>query len=83
MSETPKMKILIVHFVNFPMIGKSLEPTSYITQGQSTPDSVMSLSDSGLGFLRIDHRAKRPSKENKDYAEYVPWAQVSKVIFED
>lgn len=82
MSDS-SMKILIVHFINHPMIGKSLDPLSYITQGQSTPDSVMSLSDSGTGFLRIDHRVKRPSKEVKDYAEYVPWAQVSKVIFED
>lgn len=83
MSKAPEMKVLIVHFINHLPLGKSLETVSYLTQGQSLPDSVVSISYDGSQFLKLSHKVKRPSKENRDYVEYIPWQQVSKIIIED
>ena len=82
-KDVKKSKILLVHFTNHALIGKSLELKSYVQQGEMLADSILTVTDSGNGFLRIDHKVKRPSDTNRDYAEHIPWAQVSKVIFED
>tara|TARA_R110000868_G_scaffold148576_1_gene370550 strand:+ start:698 stop:970 length:273 start_codon:yes stop_codon:yes gene_type:complete len=78
---TVSRKILIVHFVDHVKMGKSLDTRSHAAEGEVILGELISLSEHNDTFMRIDYKVKGEGK--RDYAEFIPWAQVSKVIFEE
>lgn len=72
------MKITTVHFVNPLPIGRELDTHNYLVNGMSILGSELTLSKYDDSFLRIDFRRGG----SNGYSQFIPWAQVSTVLFE-
>lgn len=71
------MKITVVRFNNPIAIGKELDMNSHLSDGASILGNPIALSKYDSTFLRVDFLGA------KKYSQFIPWAQVSTVLFEE
>lgn len=73
------MKITAVHFVNPLPIGRELDTHKYLVNGSRILGNVLDITKYDGMFMRISITNSRGER----YDQFIPWAQVATVLFEE